>query len=228
VQEPDLFVFEGPDEKSDAFRPTSKGRGSLHLLGQLLNIETTMAKQLPEKPEVDAEGCYDLRHVMEYLKLKYRFDPHDFARSSNHFENWCRRKGYKSRDPEGNHRRSSKLWYAEYCEDPKGGPMRPMREDFFEWIHKVVRKDDHDIKSFTLSIRYYLDLYDLVEAPAKQLEVERVNSIYTAYAAAVVPAELKKFVGKRILPDAKLPTFVRKILTYIRDEFGATPTLKLQ
>lgn len=184
-----------------------------------------MAKQLPLKPEASAEGHYDLRKVMDYLGKKYRFNPQDLGRTTNHFDNWCRRKGYGARDPSGAHRGSSQLWYAEYCEDPKGSAARPMREDFFEWLHKVACKGELGITWFALNIPYYLDLYDMVEAPTKQLEVERINDFYTAYAATVVPTEMKNLVGKRILPDAKLSPTVRKVLMYIRDEFGLTPTL---
>lgn len=184
-----------------------------------------MAKQLPEKPEADAEGHYDLRKVMEYLRVKYRFDPHDLARSGNHFDNWCRRKGYKSRDPEGVHRSSSQRWYAEYCADPKGGATRPMHQSFFDWVHKAVCKGDKDIKRFVLNVPYYLEVHDIVEAPAKQLEADRINAMFKAYAAMVVPTEMKKFVDAQLVPDAVLSKPLRKVLQYIRDEFGATPRL---
>lgn len=185
-----------------------------------------MAKQLPAKPEADTDGCFDLRLVMEYLRIKYRFDPHDLARSSNHYDNWCRRKGYKSRDPNGVHRGGSQLWYTEYCEDPQGGPARPMRASIFDWLHKVVCKEDMDLKQFVVNIPYYLDLYDLVEAPAKQAEADRINAQFKAYAAMVVPPGMRKFVDEKLVPDAKLPPVVRKVLKHLRDEFGATPTLK--
>jgi hypothetical protein len=185
-----------------------------------------MAKQPPVKPQPDADGHFDLLQMVEYLRLKYRFEPNDLARSDNHFENWCRRKGYKSRDPEGKHRRSSQMWYAEYCEDPKGGPTRPARESIFEWIAKVVCKGDQNIKQFVLNIRYYLDLYDIVDAPAKQTEAERINAMYKAYTAMVVPPEMKKFLEKQLVPDAKLSQAVRKVLKHILEEFGPSPSLK--
>lgn len=49
----------------------------------------------------------------------------DMKNSHSHFNKWCKKKGYKDKDPDGIPKDSSQIWFAEYLSDPEGNAKRP-------------------------------------------------------------------------------------------------------
>lgn len=57
----------------------------------------------------------------------------DYDQSLSHFGRWCDATGRGETDPEGKHRNSSQIWYAEYHNDPNGQRVQPVYRDFWHW-----------------------------------------------------------------------------------------------
>lgn len=94
---------------------------------------STMVKPVPEnRPSLDFSDC------TAFIEDKYGIDTRDYARSHLQFGEWCDAKGYGEKDPDGNDRSSSQVWFAEFKKDVEDGAVveRPY-QDFWHWLLEV-------------------------------------------------------------------------------------------
>lgn len=89
---------------------------------------------------------YTYEDLEDELRANGVAQPRDVADSSSHFGKWADRKGYTNdtKDPEGKHRGSSQIWYAEYRADPQGEAACPPYLDLWHWF---LERFDYDRRS---------------------------------------------------------------------------------
>lgn len=76
---------------------------------------------------------YDFSDLEDDLN-KQGIQAYDVFQHSGSFDRWCDRKGYGHSDPEGKHRGSSQIWFAEYQNDPEGACKEPPRLNLWHWL----------------------------------------------------------------------------------------------
>jgi hypothetical protein len=111
---------------------------------------------------------FDIHEVMNFITNKYQFNCFDIFGSLTHFDNWCDQKGYGQKDPVGEKRGSSQIWFSEYQKDAKGEVLRPEFADVIGWF-----------------IHYYLPESDLAEFDLNQID----------FSDPTIPDYIKEFYG---------------------------------
>lgn len=178
-----------------------------------------------EKPE-PANGVFSYDTVIAYLENRYGFNQHNFSMNEHlHYDNWCDARGYTNRkkDPEGKHRSSSQIWFAEYRNDPEGLDKEPPVEDFWHWLLDFLGADKVFAKvPFQLPVGRMFDSWDTDVAPIMQVLYDKQNAaIIAGIERTVTDPEIRKQVLQTFKPkSATLPVYVKSILGYMRAEFG--------
>ena len=82
---------------------------------------------------------YDFSDLQDELKAR-GIDAYDVFKRCGSFDKWCNRKGYGKIDPEGKHRGSSQIWFAEYKVDPDGACKEPPHANLWHWFLNTFEK----------------------------------------------------------------------------------------
>lgn len=82
---------------------------------------------------------YDFSDLQDELKAR-GINVYDVFKRTGSFDNWCNRKGYGKIDPEGKHRGSSQIWFAEYKADPDGACMEPPHANLWHFFLDAFEK----------------------------------------------------------------------------------------
>lgn len=94
------------------------------------------------------------------------------------FGKWCDLKGYGEIDPQGHHRGSSQVWFAEYQTDPEGACKEPPRLNLWHWL-----LDQFDAKRWTdVSGGRFKDVVITQEIIDQSIAVSSLLSPYVASA----------------------------------------------
>lgn len=194
-------------------------------------MKTVAASKTVVKPTA-IEGVYSYDLVIAYLEATYGFDQYNFSMDEGrHYDKWCDARGYTERkkDPEGKHRSSSQIWFAEYRNDPEGMDKEPPIENFWHWLLEFIGRDNVMAKTpFTLPVGRMLDTWDTEVAPVMQLLYDKQNAAVVAGIERAIPdPEVRRQVLQSYKPkSALLPGYVTSIMTYMRREFGETVKLR--
>lgn len=79
------------------------------------------------------DRIYDFSDLHDDL-TECGIDAYDVFKRCRSFDEWCNRKGYGNTDPEGEHRGSSQIWFAEYQADPDGACKEPPRANLWHFF----------------------------------------------------------------------------------------------
>ena len=82
---------------------------------------------------------YDFSDLQHELKAR-GIDVYDVFKRCGSFDKWCEQKGYGKKDPEGKHRGSSQIWYAEYQRDPDGACKEPPQANLWHFFLDAFEK----------------------------------------------------------------------------------------
>ncbi len=82
---------------------------------------------------------YDFSDLDDELKA-LGVNVYDVFKRTGSFDRWCDRKGYGQTDPEGKHRGSSQIWFAEYKACPDGDCKEPPYANLWHWFLKAFDK----------------------------------------------------------------------------------------
>lgn len=190
------------------------------------------------KPQPNAAGHYLYKPFIRYLEQKYGFEA-EASGEDRHFDKWADSRGYtrRKRDPEGQPRGSSRIWFEEYQDDPAGAAAAPKRKSFSRWLcwlGNAFLSPNIPTKPLTLNMSLLLDRWDEIAAPVFQKAVDLgrmrvVNSIQDVVDAEQLPARYQAQMLRQYLEplpeDAYLPDYVRTILEYAMAEFGDRPVV---
>lgn len=94
---------------------------------------------------------YDYSELAKEVCQLLGRDIRDYDGSHGHFGRWCDATGRGQTDPEGKHRNSSQVWYAEYRADPNGEAASPEYRDFWHWwlkYHEIENGGYEDYNNF--------------------------------------------------------------------------------
>jgi hypothetical protein len=196
------------------------------------------------KPQPTAEGHYLYSEVIRYLEARYGFRSEDSSESDGHFEKWADARGYTEHklDPQGNHRRSSTVWYDEYNDDPEGAARRPAARSLRNWIcwaQNAFMEYRIPDKPFTLNLGMMVDWgdWDNTVAPVMDMALELTRERAHARISELLEREdvplnyrerLLREPLRGIPENARIPEFARPVLERMHEEFGARVQLSFQ
>lgn len=189
------------------------------------------------KPQPTAKGYYLYREFIRYLEQKYGCKAEPAWEKDTHYDNWADARGYtrRKRDPDGNYRGSSRIWFQEYQTDPMGAAIRPKQKSFrlwLCWLGNAFLSPVVPEKPLRLNMNLLLNNWNDIAAPVFQQAVElgrlrMTNKVQEMVDSEQLPAEYQRALELQyleLLPDnAYLPDYVRTILEYARAEFGDMP-----
>lgn len=178
------------------------------------------------RPEL-TNGVLDFSAAISWLEQKYDFNHRDYAGSHRHFDDWCNLKGYGKKDPQGNSRSGSQLWFAEYQKDSNGECKCPPYENFWHWLADYPFNPVKKGKTYKVDLDYWLGEFAEVDAPALQSQSDDIFAKAMVAARSMVSPELLAEYGQATKIPKVFPEFVKTILGYFKAEWGSKLKIKI-
>lgn len=82
---------------------------------------------------ITTQDHVDYNELQDAVGKLLKRDVRDYLDSQSHYDRWCTATKKGKKDPDGEPRHCSRLWYAEYQRDPTGAAIRPAYCDFWHW-----------------------------------------------------------------------------------------------
>lgn len=79
-------------------------------------------------------------------------DPYDWLNTNDHFTQWHALQGYPETDSDGEHFRSSRIWYKEYKKSETGNILRPPHQNFWHWLLNEIGGDIPEDRKIFLNL----------------------------------------------------------------------------
>lgn len=106
-----------------------------------------MAKK-PKLKHYGDDKAFDVHDIMNYIDAKYGSDCYDVFFSGKHFDTWCDARCYGKKDPDGNVRSHSNIWFAAYQQHPDGERKCPEFKTVLDELDKEYDIYAHPVKVF--------------------------------------------------------------------------------